>query len=284
MRATDTCTLLFLNTPPLDRRASHFRGTAPAARDHWCFLGAAAKRSAAGAPAATASAAAHTAPPSHALQSHRSLTRKSPSEPSGRSASPALRRPAAMEARPSERGPPTIHSNPLPSAPQLRSSPPARDHRPPTAPLRAAPGPFTAGQPESRYLSATPAGRHLTFILLTPDAAGKGRTSARTSYIHHETLARKIPSALHVTGACPMASGAFRAGAWPGGEVGGVASLRGHAPALPRARIRELGSCLEKAGVCLYFLGAPLASEKVFLRNGQWNSTQALRGWEHCRL
>lgn len=86
-------------------------------------------------------------------------------------------------------------SNPLPSAPQLRSGPAARDHQPPTAALRAAPGPLTAGRPQPRHPSAARTGRGLTFILLALDAAGKGRTSARTSYIHPGTLARGVPPA-----------------------------------------------------------------------------------------
>lgn len=157
-----------------------------------------AERSATRAPAATASGTVHTAPPSRALQ----CTAQPCHQQKPFRAKRPPRKPGAPQAcgsrAPTEGAGPT--SNPLPSAPQLRSSPAARDHRPPTAALRAAPGPFTAGEPEPRYLSAAPAGRRLTFILLTLDAAGKGRTSARTSYIHPATLARAVPPAPRVTG------------------------------------------------------------------------------------
>lgn len=129
-----------------ERRPSHCRETAPAVGGHLDFLGAPAERSAARAPPATASGKAHTAPPCRALlsaaQSSRSqkpFRAKRPTRKAGGS------RPCGSTVPTEGAGP---ANNPLPSAPQLRSSPAARDHRPPAAALRAAPGPFTAGELE----------------------------------------------------------------------------------------------------------------------------------------
>lgn len=108
-----------------------------------------------------------------------------------------------------------------------------------------------------------PGGRDPTFILLTLEAAGKGRTSARTSYIHQETLARVVPSAPRVTGAAQWRARLLRQGVWSGGVVRGVALLSGQAPVLPRARVRALGSCLGQASDCHCFFGMLLARESV---------------------
>lgn len=122
---------------------------------------------------------------------HRHLTRKTLSEPCGCCGSPALRNPAAAGTPADKMGP---ANNPLPSAAQLRSSPAARDHRPPRATLRAAPPPFTAGEPKPPYTSAAPARCGLTFILLTSRRRGE-RPHFRPHLIHTPRNSRESSTA-----------------------------------------------------------------------------------------
>lgn len=129
---------------------------------------------------------------------HRPFTRPSPSKPGGCSGSPGLRSPAAAEPRLRVRGPPAIHSHPPPGcapAPprrttghQQRLCGQRRGHL-----RRGSSSPRTRARPRPGPASPSSCPRL--------DAAGKGRTSARTSYIHPETLARAALPARRVTGA-----------------------------------------------------------------------------------
>lgn len=227
----------------------------------------AAERSTEGAPAVSASGTAHTAPPYRALQVTTQVSHPSKSFQARRLLrKPGTPQPCGTRAATKGAGP---ASNPLPSAPRLRSSPAATHHWPPTAALCAAPGPFTAGELQAPYPSAAPARRGLTFMVPTSRRRGK-RPHFRPHFLHTPRNSREscTTHAPRDRG-CPMASDAVTGR--------GVASRRGQAPALPRTQVWAIVSCPGQAQACHWFLEVPLTREKPFLRNGRRSSTQALR-------